>query len=148
MKAYLPSNMKNSQWSVWGLAPGSSPLLLSKSLGGAILRLSATQSGIEELFQKMFWPQKHDIWPLGGWVSEYQTLGPRKVPKMTYFWLWYGFQPLWARMIDSGRCSNGYVWPQWHDIWPLGGSVSKNRRNDTCCFQKVEKRNLFWFSRL
>ena len=27
------------------------------------------------------WPQKHDTWPLGCWVSEYQPSGPRKRPE-------------------------------------------------------------------
>jgi len=30
-------------------------------------------------------------------------------------------------MMDSGKCSHGCVWPQGHDIWPLGGLVSDNQ---------------------
>ena len=30
-------------------------------------------------------------------------------------------------MMDPGKCSHGCVWPEGHDIWPLGGLVGDNQ---------------------
>ena len=42
------------------------------------------------------WPQKHDTWPLGCWVSEYQPSGPRKRPEKGRKWGFDNEKKFWG----------------------------------------------------